>query len=85
MNSKGLLWPRQKDTSLESALGAKKTTRVVSSDVINTDKPPVNIPVSRAFEPVEDVCAAGVIDLVEWVSVGFLHSHSVAERKGVEQ
>lgn len=57
----------------------------MSSDEINTDKPPVNIPVSRAFEPVEDVCAAGVIDLVEWVSVGFLHSHSVAERKGVEQ
>lgn len=36
------------------------------------------VPVSRALEPVEDVGAAGVVDLVEGVSVGLLHRHSVA-------
>lgn len=46
----------------------------------NEDAPP-EVPVSCAFEPVEDVCASGVVDLVEWVSVGFLNSHSVAERQ----
>lgn len=36
------------------------------------------VPVSGAFEPVEDVGAAGVVDLVEWMSVGLLDSHCVA-------
>lgn len=34
-----------------------------------------------AFKPVEDVCASSVIDLVEWVSIGFLDSHRIAERQ----
>lgn len=33
---------------------------------------------SCALEPVEDVGAAGVVDLVEGMSVGLLHCHSVA-------
>lgn len=37
-----------------------------------------NVPVPGAFEPVEDVGAAGVVDLVERVSVGLLDGHSVA-------
>lgn len=41
----------------------------------------VNSPVPCAFKPVENVCASGVIDLVEWVSVGFLHGHSIAKRQ----
>lgn len=36
------------------------------------------VPVSGALEPVEDVGAAGVVDLVEGVSVGLLHRHGVA-------
>lgn len=39
-------------------------------------------PVPGAFEPVEDVGAAGVVDLVERVSVGLLHRHGVAARGG---
>lgn len=38
------------------------------------------IPVSGAFEPVEDVGAAGVVDLVKRVSVRLLHSHGIAAR-----
>lgn len=38
------------------------------------------VPVSGAFEPVEDVGAAGVVDLVERVSVRLLHRHRVAAR-----
>lgn len=34
-----------------------------------------------AFKPVEDVGAPGVVDLVEWVSVGLLHGHGVAKRR----
>lgn len=33
---------------------------------------------SGAFEPVEDVGAAGVVDLVKRVSIRLLYSHSVA-------
>ena len=44
----------------------------------NKETPP-NLPVPRAFKPVEDVCASGVVDLVKWVSVGLLDSHSVAK------
>lgn len=33
--------------------------------------------VSRAFEPVEDVSAAGVVNLVIWMSVRLLHCHRV--------
>lgn len=36
------------------------------------------IPVPGAFEPVEDVGAAGVVDLVKRVSVRLLYSHGVA-------
>lgn len=36
------------------------------------------VPVSGALKPVEDVGAAGVVDLVEGVSVGLLHRHGVA-------
>lgn len=35
----------------------------------------------RAFKPVEDVGAPGVVDLVEWVSVGLLHGHGIANRQ----
>lgn len=42
-----------------------------------------NSPVPRAFKPVEDVCASGVVNLVEGVSVGLLDSHGVA--KGQER
>lgn len=41
----------------------------------------VSIPVSGAFEPVKDVGAAGVVDLVKWMSVRLLHSHCVAGGK----
>lgn len=44
---------------------------------------PVSVPVSGAFEPVEDVGAAGVVDLVKWMSVGLLHSHCIA--RGTEK
>lgn len=37
-----------------------------------------SVPVPGAFEPVEDVGASGVVDLVEWMSVGLLHGHRVA-------
>lgn len=36
------------------------------------------VPVSGALEPVEDVGAASVVDLVEGMSVGLLHRHGVA-------
>lgn len=35
----------------------------------------------RAFEPVEDIGAPGVVDLVEWVSVGLLHGHGIANKE----
>lgn len=35
-------------------------------------------PVPGAFEPVEDVCASCVIDLVKGMSIRFLHGHGVA-------
>lgn len=35
-------------------------------------------PVPGALEPVQDVCASCVIDLVKRMSIGFLHGHSVA-------
>lgn len=38
-------------------------------------------PMPRAFKPVEDVGAPGVVDLVKWVSVGLLHSHGIANNK----
>lgn len=37
-----------------------------------------SVPMSGAFEPVEDVSAAGVVDLVEGVSVGLLHGDGIA-------
>lgn len=40
------------------------------------------VPVSGALEPVEDVGAAGVVDLVEGVGVGLLHRHGVAAEEG---
>lgn len=36
---------------------------------------------SGAFKPVKDVSAPGVVDLVEWVSVGLLHGHRIAEKQ----
>lgn len=36
------------------------------------------LPVFGAFEPVEDVGAAGVVNLVEGMGVGFLHGDRVA-------
>lgn len=39
------------------------------------------VPVSGALKPVEDVGAAGVVDLVEGVSVGLLHRHGVAAER----
>jgi len=36
------------------------------------------LPVPGALEPVEDVGAAGVVDLVEWMGVGLLHRHRIA-------
>lgn len=38
-------------------------------------------PVSGAFEPVEDVGAAGVINLVERVSVRLLHGNSITAKR----
>lgn len=35
---------------------------------------------SSALEPVEDVSAAGVIDLVKGMSVRLLHGHGITER-----
>lgn len=40
-----------------------------------------SIPVSGAFEPVEDVGAARVVDLVKWMSVRLLHGHCIAKGK----
>ena len=37
----------------------------------------VHIPVFGAFEPVQDVGAAGVVDLVEWMGVRLLHSYCI--------
>lgn len=37
------------------------------------------LPVPGALEPVEDVCASCVVDLVKGVSIRFLHGHGVAE------
>lgn len=34
-----------------------------------------------ALEPVKDVCASCVIDLIEGVCIRFLDSHSVAENQ----
>lgn len=45
------------------------------------EKAPLNIPVPCALKPVEDVRASGVVDLVKWVSIGFLDSHSIAKRQ----
>lgn len=38
---------------------------------------PVAHPVSGAFEPVEDVCAAGVVNLVVGMCIGLLHGNGV--------
>lgn len=38
-----------------------------------------------AFKPVEDVGAPGVVDLVEWVSVGLLHGHGIANKQESKQ
>lgn len=40
----------------------------------------VFVPVSGAFEPVEDVGAAGVVDLIKWMSIRLLDSHCIARR-----
>lgn len=34
-----------------------------------------------ALEPVEDICASCVVDLVEGVCVGFLDGHGIAENQ----
>lgn len=39
-------------------------------------------PVSGALEPVEDVCAAGVINLVKGMGVRLLNCHWISETKG---
>lgn len=39
------------------------------------------VPMSGALKPVEDVGAAGVVDLVEGVSVGLLHRHGIAAER----
>lgn len=38
-------------------------------------------PMPRAFKPVEDVGASGVVDLVKWVCIGLLHGHCIARNK----
>lgn len=56
--------------------------RVIDETNMGTKKEtPPNVPVPCAFKPVEDVCASGVVDLIKWVSVGLLDSHSVAKRQ----
>lgn len=35
----------------------------------------------RAFKPVENVGAPGVVDLVKRVSVGLLHGHRIANKE----
>lgn len=47
-------------------------------------KTALNSPVSSAFEPVENVSASGVVDLVKWVSIGFLDGHSIAKREDIQ-
>lgn len=41
-------------------------------------------PVFGALEPVEDVAAAGVINLIERVGVGLLHCHRITGTTGRE-
>lgn len=55
--------------------------RVTHETNMGTNSAPPNVPVPRAFKPVEDICASGVVDLVKRVSVGLLDGHSVAKRK----
>lgn len=43
------------------------------------------IPVSRAFEPVEDVGASGVVNLVKWMGIRLLHSHCITRGTGKKQ
>lgn len=38
-------------------------------------------PVSCAFEPVEDVCASGVVDLVKRMSVRLLDGDGITETR----
>lgn len=40
---------------------------------------------SRAFEPVEDVGAAGVVDLIERVGVRLLHGDSITAENNKKQ
>lgn len=42
----------------------------------------LSLPVSGALEPVEDVGAAGVINLIKRMSIRLLHSHRVTETTG---
>lgn len=61
-------------------LGDSKGRLTHETNMGTKSEAPPNVPVPGAFKPVEDVCASGVVDLVEWVSVGFLDSHSVAKK-----
>lgn len=71
-----LLWPS------ETWLWFWGTVKVIEETNMRTNKGILlNLPVPCAFKPVEDVCASGVVDLVKWVSIGFLHSHSIAKRQ----
>ncbi len=52
----------------------ESTARISLNDTLL----PASLPVSGAFEPVEDVGAAGVVNLIKWMSVRLLHSHCIA-------
>lgn len=62
-------------------LGDSKGQAIEETNMRTNKEILLNLPVPCAFKPVEDVCASGVVDLVKWVSIGFLHCHSIAKRQ----
>lgn len=67
--------------NLALLLGDSKGQVVNETNMGTHKETPPNLPVPCAFKPVEDICASGVVDLVKWVSIGLLDSHSVAKRQ----
>lgn len=74
------LFSTQRNTQVPTFVESRAALRATS--VHRPHSSPVRCliadPVSGAFEPVEDVGAAGVVNLVERVSVRLLNSHSIA-------
>lgn len=69
----------QRDTKVSALVEAGAALR--ASAVHGPHSSPVRRlvtdPVTCALEPVEDVCAARVVNLVKWMGIGLLHCHRV--------